>query len=151
MADQKVRNGLAAPASVPGGRMNNGVFEGVSSFGNDLATLAGLQVKLVACDLRDSTKSAAPLVAGLVALGTIAGASAVVGLTGFSLWLATVLEAPPGVVMMAVALGGLVIASLGAFFIARSLGSCFAYFRRSQEELERNIAWIKTTLVHSGR
>ncbi|QEH39301.1 hypothetical protein OJF2_79160 (plasmid) [Aquisphaera giovannonii] len=147
MADQKVRNGVAAP----GARMSNGVIEGVSSFGTDLATLAGLQVKLVACDIRDSSKSAAPLVGGLVALGTIAGASAVVGLAGFSIWLANVLDIPMGVMMMAVAVAGLVIASIGAFFIVRSLGASFAYFRRSQEELERNIAWIKTTLVHSGR
>ena len=38
----------------------NGVIEGVSSFGTDLATLAMLQAQLAACDLRDSTKPAIP-------------------------------------------------------------------------------------------
>ncbi len=53
--------------------------------------------------------------------------------------------------MMVVALGGLVISGVGAALLARSLGRSFSYFRRSQEELDRNLAWIKTTLVHSGR
>ena len=68
-----------------------------------------------------------------------------------ALWLATILNIQPGIVMMAVALIGLVISGVAAALLARSLTRCFAYFRRSQEELERNLAWVKTTLVHSGR
>ena len=40
-----------------------------------------------------------------------------------------------------------VLAVLGLKLIGSSLGT----FRRSAEELERNLAWVKTTLTHSGR
>ena len=147
MAHQAVRNGPIASRD----RQNNGVIEGVSSFGTDLATLAVLQMHLAACDLRESAEAAAPIVAGLTVFWIIAGASATVGLAGMALWLATVLNIQAGIVMMGVALIGLVISGVAATLLARSLTRSFAYFRRSREELERNIAWVKTTLIHSGR
>jgi Putative Actinobacterial Holin-X, holin superfamily III len=144
MAYQTVRNGHAAAD-------DRGVIEGVSSFGTDLATLAMLQARLAAYDLRDSMKSAAPAIASLVAFATIAAASTVVGLAGLALWLATVLQMQAGLVMMVVALAGIVIAGVASALLARSLIASFSTFRRSREELERNIAWIKTTILHSGR
>jgi hypothetical protein len=144
MAYQTVRNGHAAVN-------DRGVIEGVSSFGTDLATLAMLQARLAAYDLRDSTKSATPAIAGLVAFATIAAASTVVGLAGLALWLTTVLQVQAGIVMMVVALAGIVIAGVASALLARLLISSFSSFRRSREELERNIAWIKTTILHSGR
>jgi hypothetical protein len=147
MAYQTVRNGPAAAND----RQHNGVIEGVSSFGTDLATLAMLQARLAAYDLRESMKSAIPALGGLVAFGTIAAASIVVGLVGLALWLATVLQVQAGVVMMVVALAGIVIAGVACALLVRSLTSSFSSFRRSKEELDRNLAWIKTTILHSGR
>jgi len=147
MAHQAVRNRPAASRN----RQNNGVIEGVSYFGTDLATLAVLQMRMAACDLRDSAKAATPIVAGLTVFWIIAGASAAVGLAGMALWLATIVNIQAGIVMMVVALIGLVISGVAAALLARSLTRSFTYFRRSQEELERNLAWVKTTLIHSGR
>jgi uncharacterized membrane protein YqjE len=147
MAYQTVRNGPAAAKD----RHHNGVIEGVSSFGTDLATLAMLQARLAAYDLRESMKSASPAITGLLVFGTITAASVVVGLAGLSLWLATILQMQAGIVMMVVALAGIVIASVASALLARSLSSSFSSFRRSREELERNLAWIKTTILHSGR
>jgi Putative Actinobacterial Holin-X, holin superfamily III len=147
MAHQAVRNGYLGSSD----RQSTGVIEGVSSFGTDLATLAALQMRLAACDLRESTKVAIPILAGLTVSSIIAVASAVVGLAGIALWLATVLNVQAGIVMMVVALVGLVTSAVATVLLARSLTRCFTYFRRSQEELERNLAWVKTTLVHSGR
>jgi hypothetical protein len=48
-------------------------------------------------------------------------------------------------------LGSLVLAALGGWICARWLAKSFSTFRRSSEELERNVAWIKTTLTQSGR
>ena len=75
----------------------------------------------------------------------------VLGLAGLSWWLAAVFQVQVGIVMMITGLVALIIASVAAALLFRRLGKCFSYFRRSQEELERNLAWIKTTLVHSGR
>lgn len=147
MAHQALKNGSPAPKE----RQNNGVIEGMSSFGTDLATLALLQARLAACDLKDSARASAPIIAGLVIFGTIAAASVVLGLAGLSWWLATVLQVQVGIVMMITGLVALIIASVAAALLSRRLGKCFSYFRRSQEELDRNLAWIKTTLVHSGR
>jgi Putative Actinobacterial Holin-X, holin superfamily III len=147
MAHQAVRNGSVGSSA----RQSNGVIEGVSSFGTDLATLAVLQMRLAACDLRESAKVATPILAGLTVFLIIAGASAVVALAGIALWLATILNVQAGILMMVVALVGLVISGVGSALLARSLTKSFTYFRRSQEELERNLAWVKTTLVHSGR
>jgi hypothetical protein len=147
MVHQTLRNGPAASRD----KQNEGVIGGVSSFGTDLATLGMLQARLAACDLRESSKQAIPSLAGLIAFGVVAVASTVVGLAGLALWLAEVLQARPGIVMMLVALAGLVIAGIASTLLARTLSRSFTYFRRSQEELERNLAWIKTTLVYSGR
>jgi Putative Actinobacterial Holin-X, holin superfamily III len=144
MAYQTVRNGHAAAN-------DRGVIEGVSSFGTDLATLTMLQARLAAYDLRDSMRSATPAIAGMVAFATVAAASTVVGLAGLALWLATVLQVQAGIVLMVVALAGIVIAGVASALLARSLIASFSTFRRSREELERNIAWIKTTIMHSGR
>ena len=76
-----VRNGPAAANN----KQQGGVIEGVSSFGTDLATLVMLQTRLAAYDLRDSMKSAAPAIAGLVAFVVIVAASTVVGLAGLAL------------------------------------------------------------------
>jgi uncharacterized membrane protein YqjE len=147
MAHQTVRNGSADARD----RSSNGVIEGVSSFGNDLATLAVLQLRLFALDLRESAKVAIPIVVGLVILGMIATAGIVVGLAGISIWLAEILQARSSVVMMVIGLASLVVAGVASAVLTRSLVSSFSSFRRSREELERNLAWIKTTLVHSGR
>jgi len=80
-----------------------------------------------------------------------AAAGVVLGLAGLSWWLAAVLQVQVGIIMMFTGLVALIIASVAAALLSRRLGKCFTYFRRSQEELDRNLAWIKTTLVHSGR
>lgn len=123
----------------------------VSSFGNDLATLATLQTKLAAADMRESLLKAAPAIGGLAVLGLISVAGMTALVAGLALWLAEALQLRPAVALMFVGLGSLVIAALGAWLCTRTFGSSFSTFRRSSEEFERNLAWIKTTLTQSGR
>ncbi len=143
MAHQTLLNDKAAR---PNGLMGN-----VSSFGNDLASLATLQTKLAAADMRESLLKAAPAIGGLAFLGllSIAGMTALVA--GFALWLAEVMQLRPAVALILVGLGSLAAAALGAWLCVRTLGSSFSTFRRSSEEFDRNLAWIKTTLTQSGR
>jgi len=148
MAHQTILNKDGGPAAKSN---SNGLMEGVGSFGNDLASLASLQAKLAAADARESLLKALPAVVGLavLALVLIAGMAAIVA--GMAVWLAGALQLGLGVALMLVGLGCLVLGALFSLLCLRFLGSSFTAFRRSSEELERNIAWIKTTLTRSGR
>lgn len=130
---------------------SNGLMDDVSSFGNDVATLAALQSKLAAADMRESLHKAAPAIGGLVVLVLLLVAGMTVLVAGLALWLAEAQQLRPAFALIAMGLGSLVVAALGGWFCARWLGSSFSTFRRSFEELERNVAWIKTTLTQSGR
>jgi hypothetical protein len=145
MAHQTILNDVNRRAK------SNGLMDNVSSFGNDLASLATLQTKLAAADMRESLLKAAPAIGGFVVLGLLAIAGMTVLAAGFALWLAEAMQLRPAVALIVVGLGSLVVSALGAWFCARVLGSSFSTFRRSSEEFDRNLAWIKTTLTQSGR
>lgn len=149
MADQTILNKGGGPASKPS--PNGGLMEGVGSFGNDLATLASLQAKLAAADARESLMKALPAVIGLgvLVLLLIAGMGAIVA--GLAVWLAEAFDLRLGVALMLVGLGCLILGALFSLLCLRLVGSSFTAFRRSSEELERNLAWVKTTLTRSGR
>lgn len=147
MAHQAVvSNGVAAPQD-----RSNGLMDNVSSFGSDLATLASLQGKLAAADAKESLQKAAPAIAGLVAAALLAFAGVVAILGGLGLWIADAFALKPSSALMLTGLGALILVAILAAACVRLLGSSFTAFRRSSEELERNVTWIKTTLTHSGR
>lgn len=130
---------------------SNGLIDDVSSFGNDVSTLAALQAKLAAADMNESLRKAAPAIGGLVVLVLLLVAGMTVLVAGLALWLAEAQPIRPAVALVVVGLGSLAFAAFGGWLCARWLGSSFSTFRRSFEELERNVAWIKTTLTQSGR
>jgi Putative Actinobacterial Holin-X, holin superfamily III len=148
MVDQASVNGRET-ARAPGS--HSAELEGVAEFVDDLASLAELQAKLAALDLRDSArKSAIPVVLTVVGVAVIV-ASVPVALLGVSWLLASALKIHQGWAMLltagaAVALGGLV-AILGG----RRLSHSFDSFRRSHKQLILNLAWIRTVLVTSAR
>lgn len=150
MADQTVLNegGRRAATTKTG---SNGLMEGVGSFGNDLASLASLQAKLAAADARESLLKALPAVVGLAVLVLILVAGMAAIIAGFALWIAEAVHLRPGVALMLVGLGCLILGAVFSLFCVRLLGRSFTAFRRSSEELERNVAWVKTTLTRSGR
>ena len=150
MAHQAVLNDGARAAANGNGRPG-GLMDNVSSFGGDLATLASLQSKLAAADARESLVRATPALGGLALaiLLAISGVMAIVG--GLALWIAEHFAMKTSVALMLTGLGALVLVALLGVVCARLLGSSVTTFRRSAEELERNIAWVKTTLTHSGR
>lgn len=145
MAHQTILNDLK------GRSKSNGLMDNVSSFGNDVASLAALQSKLAAADMRESLHKATPAIGGLAVLVLLLFAGMTVLMAGLALWLAEAQQLRPAVAFVVVGLGSLVVAALGGWLCARWLTSSFSTFRRSFEELERNVAWIKTTLTQSGR
>jgi len=144
-------------ASVSGGRTGgeNGrsdtVVGGLAEFVNDVSGLAELQWKLASLDLGEAKQHA------LVPLGLAVGGAAVlagcipVAVAGAALLIASATGLSIALSLLLTAAAVMVVAGFVAVYAARRLGRSLEIFRRSQEELQRNISWIRTVLVHSGR
>lgn len=148
MADQTSvsRNNGMADQSSPLTIVGN-----IADFTNDIATLAELQAKLAAMDARESMNRARiPLVvlgaAALLSLGSIP-----VVLIGLADVIASTWKIQPGTSQLIVGLVALVLAGLGGFFGLKGSIRSLDSFRRSREEMVRNLSWIKTVMVYSGR
>lgn len=148
---------MAAQASVRGGEgiqtngPPEGVIGGIAEFGNDIMTLAELQARLAAIDFKESLEHAVvPLVLTLGGL-MLALASLPVVLIGVAQLIAWAFSIHLGWALLLVGLVALVGASAVAGIAGLRFSRSFASFQRSREELVRNLSWIRTVLVHSGR
>jgi hypothetical protein len=122
------------------------VLTGIGDFGNDVVTLATLQSRLAVADARESLSRAVPAAIAGVILVPLAFAAFTAGLVGLGFWLSAASGIAQGPALLIVAVIALVVAAvLGALAVSRLRGS-FESFRRSREELERNIAWLGTIL-----
>jgi uncharacterized membrane protein YqjE len=161
MADQaSLRGGDPGAGGVDrgNGRGNgNGTPEGqivggIAEFGNDIANLAELQAKLAMIDLKECISQVRWALA-LIVLGLVFILGALpVALLGLAELIAAALHLGAGWAMLLT--GGVVLAVAVAAVVASALrlGSGFSSsFRRSREELTRNLAWIRTVLLYSGR
>jgi len=152
MADQaSVKDGHQHPRSSANGAPEQQVVGGIAGFGSDMATLAELQAQLAVTDLKESLQKAA-LPLALLAGGVIGLIGAVpVALLGVAALLATALKISSARAMLLT--GGVVLALALVVVIvsASKIGPSFSSFRRSREELVRNLAWIRTVLLYSGR
>jgi uncharacterized membrane protein YqjE len=129
----------------------NGVVGNIAGLGSDVASLVELQAKLAALDMKESVERVVlPLViagaAAVLALGAVP-----VGLLGVAWLLAQSLGIQVGWAMLLTALLSAVVAGIVAFFSVPKLSRSFQPMRRSHEELTRNVAWLRTVLMHSGR
>ncbi|MFO0950703.1 MAG: phage holin family protein [Isosphaeraceae bacterium] len=128
-----------------------GVIEGIGEFGGDVLNLTSLQAQLAAEDLRECGGRAVP---GLIALAIaipLAIAGFTVALVGLAYWLAPALGVSLAASFLICAAGGLLTAALVGYLGVRSIRSSTTSFRRSREELERNLAWLGSVVMHSGR
>lgn len=136
-------------------RINSPLVEGVignlAGFGADVASLAELQGKLLTLEVKEGTNKAT---VPLIGLG-VAAALALGGLPVLTFGLGTLLAEALGLRQSAgLLLTGLIALSLAgllAWLGLKGVGKSFAGFTRTREELTRNIAWVKTVLVYSGR
>jgi len=155
MADQAaVRHGGAGNGTARLGpeAAARGVVGNIAELGNDVATLAELQAKLTLIDLKEGTSRALiPTIVAAIA-AVLALSSVPVALIGLAFLLARALgRDQEGWAFLIVAGSTLILAGVAAAIAALRLGRSFESLRRSREELTRNLAWIRTVLVHSGR
>jgi len=144
-------------ASVSGGRSNsqNGHSEGVvgnlADFANDVSSLAELQFKLTAMDAKEATQRAMiPLVVAAAGAAMLLGCIPV-AVAGAALLIGSALGISLAWSLLGTAVALMIAAGGAAAFALGRLVRSFEVFRRSQEELQRNISWIRTVVVHSGR
>jgi integral membrane sensor domain MASE1 len=150
MADQaSVSGGTPTPRS--NGSPEGRVVGGIAEFGNDIVTLAELQLQLARYDLRECLGHALiPL--GLLAVGLIILLGTVpVALLGVAALLATALKISSGAAMLLTAGVVLILALIVMIVAGLRLIPSFSSFRRSQEEFSRNLAWVRTVVLYSGR
>ena len=128
-----------------------GVVGSLTEFGNDIATLIELQTKLAMLDLKESSAKAM-VPSGMAVLGiALALAALPVALLGTADLLAGAMTWSPGTSRLVVALVSVAIAGILTFVGIKGLSASFQSFQRTREELTRNIQWIRTVIVHSGR
>lgn len=129
----------------------NGVIEGIGGLGTNVATLATLQAQLAARDLKEMSGRAMPAMVSIALLVPLAFAAFTTLLFGLAYWINQAFQLTLPASLLLAGLIGLVLASVLGFFAWRRFGASVVTFRRSREELERNIAWLGTVLTQSGR
>lgn len=132
------------------------VIENLAEFGNDIATLAELQAQLAAIDMKESAgRALVPVVLVALALVVMLGSVPILLFGGAALlapqlginndWMAL------GAALLIVGFAALLLFGLIGVVAALRIGPSFSSLKRSQEEFIRNMNWVKTVLVHSGR
>jgi hypothetical protein len=152
MADQaSVRDGPAPPRSGENGIPESQVFEGITGFGSDIATLAELQGRLALIDLKECLQKAlVPLALVLAGLIVLTGALPV-ALLGVAALLARALSISVAAAQLLTGGMSLAVAIATIAVAAAKIGPSLNSFRRSREELTRNLAWLRTVVLYSGR
>jgi len=138
------------------GRSSNGTPEGrlvggIAEFGNDIATLAELQYKLAMLDMSEATRKALiPLALMVVGASFILGALPVL-LFGVAELIVSAFNIRIGWALLLTSVTTIVLAGAVLTICALRIPDSLSVFRRSREEFQRNLAWVKTVLLYSGR
>ena len=135
-------NNMASPLTLVGN---------IADFGNDIASLAELQAKLTLMDAKEAASKAAVPVVVLVGASVLALGSLPVILLGLAGLIASAAKIQPATAQLLVGLTTLVVAGIAGFVGLKGSTGSLKSFRRSSEELTRNLSWVRTVLVYSGR
>ncbi len=145
---------MAYQATMTHGGNGTGVTEvmsGIGDLGNNVVTLATLQARLAAADARESVNHALPAVVAVAVAVPLAVAGFTSALVGFGFWLSTMTGLSLGSSLVIMAILALVVCAVAGLFAFSRLRASLDSFRRTREELERNIAWLGTVLKQSRR
>lgn len=129
----------------------NGMLGGIGNLGGDLVTLTSLQARLAAEDFRQCIDRAFPALIATAIIVPLGFAGMTIVLLGLAYWITGSLGWTLASSLLLVGGVGIVLsAALGLYVVQRIQGS-FSTFRRSGEEFERNVTWLRTVMMHSGR
>jgi uncharacterized membrane protein YqjE len=142
---------MRSAAPLNGHRDSNTVVGNIAELGNDVATLVELQAKLAAADMKECAAKAVTPVASLGVAAILAVAAVPVALLGLADLLSWAVSMPPGAAKLIVAVLAFTAAALIVFAVRASAQASLDPLRRSREELLRNLAWVRTVLLYSGR
>ncbi len=146
MANQASVNLDGSPVNQPEGVVGN-----ITEFGNDVMTLVELQVQLAALDFKAAMARATIPLIFIVVGSALLLASLPVALLGIAWLVASALSMSIGWATLLTAVVAAVLAAVVAAVAYTRILSSLDGFRHTREELIRNISWIRTVLVHSGR
>jgi uncharacterized membrane protein YqjE len=132
-------------------RHAEGLLSTVGDVGGDFATLAELQLKLAAVDAKEAAARASAPTAVMLVAGIVLVAAIPVVLIGLAFLLATWLGISQGASLLLTGLIFAAVAGTIAFIALRAFLKSFESFRRSREELDRNLNWIRTVLKQSTK
>jgi uncharacterized membrane protein YqjE len=129
----------------------NGVIEGIGDLGTNIVNLATLQARLAAFDLREMTERVVPAAICVGILLPVAFASFTCLFFALAYWISSTFGLTLLASLAIVGLLGLLTATALAIFAFQRFSASLTSFRRSREELDRNVAWLGTVLKQSGR
>ena len=146
---------MARKASMNGGLRFRGkhdnLFESIGELSGDIASLVELQAQLTAIDLKEAVGRVTIPTALLMVAVVVLLASLPVLLIGLGFILATAFSLSQGVAFLMTGLAFIVIAGILGFLAVRGVLTSMQSFRRSREELVRNVSWVRTVIAQSGK
>jgi len=133
-------------ASGPGDVVSN-----VASLGEDLLSLGELQARLAAIELKQNIQ-AVQFGSAVIAGGAVLGMAGLpIALAGIAELLVSYAGLGRGWALIAVAVATFAIAGTCVAMAVARLRSADVGFPMSREELTRNVNWVRTVLLYSGR
>jgi uncharacterized membrane protein YqjE len=127
------------------------VVSNVAEFGEDVLSLMELQTRLAAIELKQNAEAVkfggAVILTGIV----LALAGMPIALAGIAELLVSQFGMNHGLALLVVAIAAFALAGTAIAIAAARLRSSNLGFPLSQEEFARNVNWLRTVLLHSGR
>lgn len=123
---------------------------GMAALAHDATSIAELQARLVALDLKDSSKPLRKAVILAVLGGALLIACLPVGMLGVAALLVEVANWEPWVAYLVTGGAGLVIGLVLLWLCWVTVRKTAATFKRSREELSKNVEWFKHALRPHG-
>jgi hypothetical protein len=127
------------------------VVGNLADFGDDLLNLAELQAHLAAIELRQNLQ-AARIGSVVIACGAVLAMAAIpIALAGIAELLVSYAGMNRGIALIAVSVATLAIAGICIALAIGRLRAADMGFPLTREEFTRNINWVRTVLLYSGR